>query len=169
VSHYDVLGVVPAADAVTIRQAYVALARQHHPDRPGGDAAQMRAINDAWAVLGDPLRRARYDRALADPAPSVAAPRPDAETWRSHPAQDLLDDRPIHGGTVRMPRWLGLLPPALFCSAVATVVLGLVMSAPALVGLGMVAFVLSCLFFLAAPFVALFAARTGAGREQARR
>ena len=47
--------------------------------------------------------------------------------------------------------------------------LGLVMSAPTLLGLGMVAFVLSCLFFLAAPFVALFAARTGAGRTQARR
>lgn len=167
------LGVGPASDAATVRQAYVALARQHHPDRPGGDAARMRAINDAWSVLGDPLRRTRYDRALAGadagPAPSPGG----AEAADARPASDLQDDleddRPIHAGTVRLPRWLGLVPPALFCAAVAGVVVGLIMSAPALLGLAMVAFVLSCLFFLAAPFVALFVARTGAGRSQARR
>lgn len=167
-SHYDVLGVVPGADPATIRQAYVALARRHHPDRPGGDAAQMRAINDAWAVLSDPLRRSRYDRSLTSVA--AAAPRgPGAPARPTDEDDDLLDDRPIHSGTVRLPRWLGLVPVALFAIAVGTVVLGLVMSAPTLLGLGMVAFVLSCLFFLAAPFVALFAARTGAGGTQARR
>lgn len=167
-SHYDVLGVVPSADTATVRQAYLALARQHHPDRPGGDPARMRAINDAWAVLGDPLRRARYDRAQAPVAP-VVPPQPDGETWPTDAGDDLFDDRAFPGGTVRMPGWLSLVPVTLFAMAVGAVVLGLVMSVPALLGLGMVAFVLSCLFFLAAPFVALFAARTGAGRAQARR
>ena len=82
-SHYDVLGVVPAADAATVRQAYVALARQHHPDRPGGDAARMRAINDAWAVLGDPIRRAQYDRALATPEPAPAPPETQVQVRRT--------------------------------------------------------------------------------------
>jgi len=168
VSHYDVLGVAPSADAATVRQAYVALAREHHPDRPGGDSARMRALNDAWAVLGDPLRRARYDRALDRPAATEPV-RPDGPPWSADIEDDLLDDRPIHSGTVRLPRWLGLLPVAMFAMAVGAVVLGLVLSSPTLLGLGMVAFVLSCLFFLAAPFVALFAARAGASRAQAHR
>lgn len=172
-SLYDVLGVVPASDAAAVRRAYVALARQHHPDRAGGDAAQMRAINDAWAVLGDPHRRAQYDRSLAHPDP-VAPSSAGEQSWTSHVDDDrfdddLLDDRPIHAGTVRVPRWLGLIPAALFCTAVGALVLGLVLSVPTLVGLGAMAFVLSCLFFLAAPFVALFAARAGEGRARARR
>lgn len=168
-SHYDVLGVVPGSDAATVRQAYVALARQHHPDRPGGDAARMRAINDAWFVLGDPRRRAHYDRSLAAPErPATGHPSGDDGVARPDD-DDLWDDRPIHPGAVRLPRWLGLVPPALFGAAVVSVVVGLVMSAPMLLGLGLVAFVVSCLFFLAAPFVALLVARLGAGCAEARR
>ncbi|MGK2950249.1 MAG: J domain-containing protein, partial [Acidimicrobiales bacterium] len=59
---YDELGVPRSAPLAEVRQAYVALARAHHPDRAGGDAARMQAINAAWAVLSDPQRRARYDR-----------------------------------------------------------------------------------------------------------
>jgi hypothetical protein len=169
VSHYDVLGVVPAADAATVRQAYVTLARRHHPDRPGGDAARMRAVNDAWAVLGDPIRRADYDRALAGPAPAAAPASPHDGGQGATEDDDLLDDRPLSGGMVRLPRWLSLIPVALFCWAVGAVVVGLVMASPGLFGLGVVAFLLSCLFFLAAPFIALFAARTGVGGDRARR
>lgn len=167
-SHYDVLGVVPAADPAAVRQAYVALARQHHPDRPGGDASRMRAINDAWAVLGDPGRRAQYDRSLARPEPGIA-PSPGGGRGSTSVEDDLLDDRPINPAAVSVPRWLGLIPPALFGGAVVAVLLGVVLSAPPLLGLGMMAFVLSCLFFLAAPFVALFVARAGEGRAQTRR
>jgi molecular chaperone DnaJ len=60
---YAVLGVEPDADTVTIRRAYRALARRHHPDF-GGDTRQMVVINDAWHTLRDPERRARYNRQL---------------------------------------------------------------------------------------------------------
>jgi len=63
-SHYEVLGVSASATQAEVRAAYRAAARDHHPDA-GGDAAHMRALNVAWAVLGDPVRRAAYDRALA--------------------------------------------------------------------------------------------------------
>lgn len=65
---YTVLGVNPEADTPTIRRAYRALARRHHPDF-GGDTQAMVAINDAWHVLRDRDRRASYDRQLSRPIP----------------------------------------------------------------------------------------------------
>ena len=62
---YDVLGVAPDASAEALRVAHRERARQQHPDRVTGDAAAMRALSDAWAVLSDPDRRAAYDRSLA--------------------------------------------------------------------------------------------------------
>ena len=66
------LGVDPGAGIDQIRDRYRALARELHPDRraAAGDRADdarpndMAAVNQAWAVLGDPARRAAYDRQL---------------------------------------------------------------------------------------------------------
>lgn len=63
---YAVLGVQPEADTATIRRAYRALARRHHPDF-GGDTRHMPRINDAWHVVSHPQRRAGYDRQLRRP------------------------------------------------------------------------------------------------------
>lgn len=170
-SHYEVLGLTPTADDATVRRAYVTLARQHHPDREGGDAARMRALNEAWATLGDPVRRARYDRALArdgrtPPATRAATARPGGRPGHDDLDLDLdeldLDDRPVRGA-VRLPRWLSLLPAGLFAVSVVAFVVGLVLSSEEVVALALMAFVLSCLFFLAAPFVALFASRRTTG------
>ncbi len=65
---YDVLGVAPEATTGALRAARRERARQHHPDSATGDAAAMRSLNEAWAVLSDPVRRAAYDRFLADGA-----------------------------------------------------------------------------------------------------
>jgi molecular chaperone DnaJ len=70
---YAVLGVDPSADADTIRRAYRELAREHHPDF-GGDTHQMVSINRAWHVLGDPTRRASYNRELQAPILRPASP-----------------------------------------------------------------------------------------------
>jgi curved DNA-binding protein CbpA len=71
---YRVLQVDPAADPLVIQAAYRVLARIFHPDVEG-DAERMKRINEAWEVLGDPRRRARYDleRAGRHPGPSVTA------------------------------------------------------------------------------------------------
>ena len=58
---YDDLGVAPDATDADIRKAFRGLARQHHPDRAGGDHARMSAVNRAYETLSDPERRARYD------------------------------------------------------------------------------------------------------------
>jgi hypothetical protein len=49
-SPYQVLGIDPGASPAEIRRAYLTLARRHHPDA-GGDAEDMRVLNDAWAQL----------------------------------------------------------------------------------------------------------------------
>jgi curved DNA-binding protein CbpA len=63
-SHYDTLNVSPDAELVVIEAAYRALMKKYHPDQ--GAAAESGAsaadINQAYAVLRDPGRRAEYDR-----------------------------------------------------------------------------------------------------------
>lgn len=66
-THYEVLGVEPGAEIDEIRAAYRARARDLHPDRRAAEpdaVLEMAAVNQAWAVLGDPRRRAEYDRSL---------------------------------------------------------------------------------------------------------
>jgi curved DNA-binding protein len=63
--YYSVLGVASNADEAAIKQAYRALARQHHPDvNPGDGAAEDRfkEINEAYQALSDAERRRTYDQ-----------------------------------------------------------------------------------------------------------
>lgn len=63
--YYATLEVAPGATPEAIRSAYRRLAKEHHPDRNDSfeAKARMQAINEAWAVLSDPTRRAEFDRA----------------------------------------------------------------------------------------------------------
>ena len=74
-SLYRVLQVDPAASPLVIQAAYRVLARIFHPDVEGDDE-EMKRLNHAWSILGDPLRRAAYDRELAGRhhGPAGAAP-----------------------------------------------------------------------------------------------
>jgi curved DNA-binding protein CbpA len=79
---YRVLGVPREASREDIAQAWRRRARAEHPDtRPRDTAApgRFRALAEAYHVLGDPARRAAYDRALgahADPRAAEAADGP---------------------------------------------------------------------------------------------
>jgi curved DNA-binding protein CbpA len=61
---YKTLQVDPEAEDEVITAAYRRLARKYHPDvAPGAEAAaRMAAINAAFDRIGEPARRAAYDR-----------------------------------------------------------------------------------------------------------
>jgi molecular chaperone DnaJ len=63
--YYTVLGVSKDANQEEIKKAFRSLARETHPDANPGDAAaeaRFREIAEAYEVLSDPQKRARYDR-----------------------------------------------------------------------------------------------------------
>ena len=69
---YSILGVARTSSRDEIARAYRALAKRHHPDVGAPMSAQMARINEAWHILSDPSRRAKWDR--EHPSPLAAAP-----------------------------------------------------------------------------------------------
>jgi hypothetical protein len=71
-TYYDTLQVNKAASDAVIRAAYRALSQKHHPDKNRDDLdranRQMQRLNEAFAVLSDPVRRASYDEVIAEHA-----------------------------------------------------------------------------------------------------
>lgn len=64
---YGVLGIPQTADAEAAKIAYRRMARQWHPDvckEPDAEE-RFKRINEAYQVISDPKKRARYDAGLA--------------------------------------------------------------------------------------------------------
>jgi curved DNA-binding protein len=62
--YYQTLGVARDAPADDIKKAFRKLARKYHPDvskEPDAEA-RMKEVNEAFAVLSDPEKRAAYDQ-----------------------------------------------------------------------------------------------------------
>ena len=95
-NHYAALGLHRRCTDDQIRTAYRLLAKQHHPDLNGGSAeslAHTQALNAAYEALGDPERRAAYDRESASAENSARPARP--TRIQKNLAQDIhlrLDD-----------------------------------------------------------------------------
>lgn len=83
---YEVLGVARTATAEEIRKAHRALARKHHPDldKSPGAAERFRQIQEAYEVLSDPAKRARFDRGgFAEPGDPFGAGGGRSQSWES--------------------------------------------------------------------------------------
>ncbi|HET9732254.1 MAG TPA: J domain-containing protein [Acidimicrobiales bacterium] len=81
---YGILGVDPSASDAEIGRAFRALARRFHPDvGPDSSHGNFSDVARAWEVLGNPARRADYDRTRAGmPGGGVRIP---VRRWAGEP------------------------------------------------------------------------------------
>jgi hypothetical protein len=178
-THYEALGIPTDATADDVRRAYLRLAREHHPDRhaasPGNVVEaerRMREVNAAWAVLGDPGRRAEYDRRSTNvgtdgaPGSAQSAPDPvrhrpsteftpyhefdedDDDSWRYEP--DEFDPDTAVG------RVFGATPPLLLLVGLGLLGVSLVVGFAPLTALAVACVALAVVLFIGAPMVAVF-------------
>lgn len=165
------LGVTPDASMAEIKKAYLAAARQAHPDfHNQSDAARlaaeerMREVNAAWAVLGDVDERSFYDRqrfqAERSPqtGPRFEATETGAQAFTPFDDDDDApfderDDRPITDS--RLPRWLTMLPVCLVIGGLLSLVFGAFVGIVVLVNLGLISMVLGGASFMTVPIIAV--------------
>jgi curved DNA-binding protein CbpA len=120
-SLYDVLNVAPEAEPVVVEAAYKALIKKYHPDQAAGVpvSKDATAINEAFAILKDPAKRADYDHRL----------------WTKQQAIRLAELQAASAG--RPPRYVavsGWLIAGLLACALAAVALGKGLAPPRLGG-----------------------------------
>jgi len=85
---YEILGVPRHATPAEIKRAYRRLAKEYHPDRNRGDKTaepRFKEVHAAYEVLGDPQRRAQYDRFGA------GGPAPEFRTWSTDAGAPFAD------------------------------------------------------------------------------
>lgn len=160
-THYEVLGVRPDAGAEEIRAAYLHLARRVHPDHVGGSAEAMQAVNAAWHVLRDPLRRRAYDREIRRPDPRDVFV-PDDPDNDDAPDQ-WVDDSPITNAGQRGP-WMTIGPPLLVLLSVTVFSVGLVIDSLGIIAIAVIMLLLAGVLFVLVPLTAMGDARRDEGR-----
>jgi len=64
---YRILGVNKSSSPQDIKQAFKKLAKEYHPDKPDGDEAKFKQINEAYEILKDPKKKEMYDLGGMDP------------------------------------------------------------------------------------------------------
>ena len=164
---YEVLGVVRTASDAEIRHAYLALARRFHPDANPGGEERMRLVNEAWAVLGDRVRRAEYDRQHAhrrdEPPDPGFRPHDEADDGFDPRAQPDVPYRPLPHRARTQREALTFLPIGIFAGAVVVGGTGFFFDSPALIGGGVVLFSLACIAMVVVLLMTLADARHDEG------
>lgn len=107
---YAVLGVSSNADEVVIRAAFKALMLRYHPDTNRSEDATKRAaaINAAYAILGDPKKRAAYDEAQRNFAGRTGggSPPPPPAPPKTTPKPPPAPLNPMSSGSKTLLTWL---------------------------------------------------------------
>lgn len=107
---YAILGLSSQATQSEIRRAYRTLMRHNHPDACAlGDHTETDATNTiarqviaAYAVLGDPARRAAYDRrATPQDVKSPNRSAPHVAPRRAPPDQPPIQAGPVRWHSIR--------------------------------------------------------------------
>ena len=96
--YYQILGVPPYANPAEIKEAWLFSLKAFHPDKFSGSSKQQqavanertKAINEAYAVLSDPIKRAAYDyeflgtartKSSSEPPPGTQKPSAPVASW----------------------------------------------------------------------------------------
>lgn len=155
------LGVDPRASDAEIRRAYLALARRFHPDANPEGEERMRAVNEAWSVLGDRQRRAHHDRRFeADPGFVPDDPVDDGFDPRAQPD---VPYRPHTPTEVHRRGVVTVAPVAVFAGAVAAGSAGVFFDSALLLGAGVILFSAACIGMIVVLLLAMVDARQDEG------
>lgn len=130
---YEILGLTPSASSAEVRQAYLRLAKERHPDRFADPAEKQKAqdffktLTEAFNTLGNDRSRQAYDAEQARPkltAPAEIAQDAYARGLENFEAKDFFeavnllrtavnhvpDDPRYHAGLAKAlaqnPRWV---------------------------------------------------------------
>ena len=60
--YYKILGIDKKASKDEIKKAFYKLAHKYHPDKKEGNEAKFKEVNEAYQVLSDDAKRAKYDQ-----------------------------------------------------------------------------------------------------------
>ncbi len=164
-THYNVLGVEYDIDAAALRKAYVAKAREFHPDFHTSESAeiranagvQMRLVNTAWEALGTAPSRARYDKELRN----TGRLNPDLFAGPNRSPDTGVYAEPEYTSGSAPPRWLTMLPILCLFMAVMSFALGMVTGLPALLAGAVILALVGAVMFVVVPLVALKRSKQG--------
>ncbi|KAL9001191.1 MAG: hypothetical protein Q9169_000375 [Polycauliona sp. 2 TL-2023] len=110
-NHYETLKLGRGAPAAEVKQQFYALSKHHHPDRNPNDphaAERFVEISEAYAVLGNPSKRAKYDQDIGRSSPSHSH----GAHRGSHSSSAPYGARPASGLSRRRTQFRG--PPPSF-------------------------------------------------------
>lgn len=108
-SYYTLLGLHPSASPQQVRRAYRDLSKQLHPDTttlpPAIATAKFQQLNEAYATISNPERRANYDRKIGYSRLHVMQAPADLNrpaSSRRYSSSAYLDptDRPLSPGEI---------------------------------------------------------------------
>ncbi|MGF1482487.1 MAG: J domain-containing protein [Cyanophyceae cyanobacterium] len=115
-SYYAILGLHPAVSPLEIRRTYRELSKQYHPDTtelpPDVAIVKFQQLNEAYATLSNPERRALYDLKIGYSRINViqapTSPSSSASSSSSRYAYIDPTDRPLSSGEIFVLFVLGL-------------------------------------------------------------
>ncbi|KAL8654350.1 MAG: hypothetical protein Q9226_003477 [Calogaya cf. arnoldii] len=110
-NHYETLKLNPGAPPAEVKKQFYALSKQLHPDRNPNDphaAERFVEISEAYAILGNPSKRERYDRDIGRSSPG----RSYGTHRGSHSSSAPYGARPASGLSRRRTQFRG--PPPSF-------------------------------------------------------
>jgi DnaJ-class molecular chaperone len=105
-NYYLILGIRANAPLDDVKGAYRRLAKEYRPDRSGKGASAFLAVQEAYSVLSDPVRRGRYDRSVQESrarrAREFPEPRPARQEEEIEPL--IPEQRPVNLGAASLTR-----------------------------------------------------------------